>query len=461
MANHFRLFGRPLMADEVLPELSVTGTLEGYTSGAAYESRLQINNPVGRCTVEILASNLPSGASVRIDNLTKEVVVKWDAYEEVVATESKVPNGSFEDGDNGTWVKGPGWSIGTGSDYPTKDGVYSARFANLKTQGSDLVLPMVAAKVNDYIKVRAQIQQGASSEGNAGARVWLTFHDSTGKQIGDHPGTWVKSGKAGSWKESSAEGGAPAGTAGVMVRVAAYRSKENYPLWVDDITWNHKYSLGTTGTGDYSLSIQVVDSLNRVAYWAGTIQKAPDAQNLGFDPVTASSSALLTNNNRTLSSSSGEGVSLARTKTGVVNGSSDKRMVEFVLNSADLSVLFGYVSSNLALPNGRLAIETGNYSGAYRAASQQVWQNGTYLGTNGHEPQIGDVIGLCFNCEEKRMYFYSNGVLVDYLDTPDTGGPKLHFAMNANNVAGQQVTIRTTVEEFSHPISGYTGLDNT
>lgn len=274
MANHFRLYGRPLMADEVEADLSVTGELEGYTAGDAYESRLQINNSVGRCTVRVIESSLPPGAFVRVDNLTKEVVVKWAAYEEVVAEESLVPNGDFEDGDDGTWnLLGPGWSIGTGAGYAADSGVYSARFADVKTKGSDILLPAIPAKVNDYIKVTARVKQGASSSGNAGARVWLTYHDAAGLQIGDHPGNLITSGKDGAWGTSSAEGGAPANTAQVLVRLAAYRNKQNKPLWVDNVTWNHKYVLGQDDDSMYFLSIAVTDSLNRVAYWQGDIEE--------------------------------------------------------------------------------------------------------------------------------------------------------------------------------------------
>jgi hypothetical protein len=274
MANHFRLYGRPLMADEVEASLSVTGELEGYTAGDAYESRLQINNSIGKCTVRVIESTLPPGAFVRVDNITKEVVVKWAAYTEVVAEETMVPNGDFEDGDDGTWnLVGPGWSIGSGPDYSADSGSFSARFADVKTKGSDILLPFIPAKVNDYIKVNARVKQGASSSGNAGARVWLTYHDANLQQIGDHPGNLITSGKDGNWGTSSAEGGAPADTAYVLVRIAAYRNKQNKALWVDNVTWNHKYVLGQDNDEVYSLSIEVTDGLNRKAYWSGDIEE--------------------------------------------------------------------------------------------------------------------------------------------------------------------------------------------
>ncbi|QGH45073.1 tail fiber protein [Bacteriophage Titan-X] len=276
MANHFRLFGRPLMADEVAPALSVTGQLEGYTMGEAYESRLSINNSIGRCTVEVLESNLPPGAFVRVDNVNKEVVVKWAAFVKVEEEETIVPNGDFENGDDGTWAKGggnngEGWSIGTGADYDTYDGAYSARFADVKTGGSDLLLPIIPAKLNDYIRLQAQVQQGASSKGHAGARCSIIYRDSDGRELQRNLGNLVKSGSNGAWNVSVAEGGAPKDTVGVQVVLSAYRSKENKPLWVDAVTWNHKYTLGQDDDSDYSLYIKVTDGANRVAYWRGGI----------------------------------------------------------------------------------------------------------------------------------------------------------------------------------------------
>ena len=113
MANHLFLFHKTNIAGGQPPALSVTGELDTYNSTQAYESRLSINNAVGRCTVEIVSAFLPAGAFVRVDNITKEVVVKWAAYS-LEPGELGVANGDFEAGDSGDWEKGPGWSIGTG-----------------------------------------------------------------------------------------------------------------------------------------------------------------------------------------------------------------------------------------------------------------------------------------------------------------------------------------------------------
>lgn len=271
MANHFLLYGRPLMADEAEAALTITGVLHSYSPGEAYEGRLQINNSVGRCIVEIIEADLPPGATVRVDNLTKEVVVKWPAFVEVVEEETVLPNGSFEGGDDGTWALGPGWSIGSGSGYDTHDGTFSARFANVNTQGSDLRSPILQAKVNDYIRVKGYVQQGASSKGNAGARVSLSYHDKDGKELQINHGKYVSSGKKSNWHDTVAEGAAPKGTAGVMVRFTAFRKKQNHPLWVDNLTWDHKYQVGTLSDPTYYIRLRVTDSLNRQAEWAGFI----------------------------------------------------------------------------------------------------------------------------------------------------------------------------------------------
>jgi hypothetical protein len=272
MANHFRLFSRPLMADDTATVITITGVLEDYLVGEAYESRLDINNSIGRCTVEILGeSSLPPGAFVRVDNVTKEVVVKWAAHEEVEVARD-VPNGSFEDGDDGTWNKGSGWTIGTGAGYSPQSGTYSARFASVKTAGSELLGVPVPAKPGDRIRLVGQVQQGASSKGNAGAQVALVFSNLSGDTLRRKDGGMVSSGSGGAWGASVAEETAPAGTALVRAVVKAFRKSENKPLWVDSLRWDHTYTIGQNDDGGrYFLSIKVTDAENRAAHWSGWI----------------------------------------------------------------------------------------------------------------------------------------------------------------------------------------------
>lgn len=275
MANHMLLYSRPLSADDVVTTMTITGDLSNYVLAEAYESRLQVNNGVGRLTLEVVSQSLPAGASVRIDNITDEVVVKWEAFTEVEEPISLVPNGNFEAGDDGSWMYGPGgggqgWSIGTGSDYATYDGTHSARFANYKG-GSDINLLPLPAKVNDYIRAKAMVQQGGSSSGKAAASVHLYFLDATFGRLAHFAGNNVSSGSNGEWKASEVEGAAPAGTAFVQLSISAYRNKQNLPLWVDTVTWDHKYTMGQDEPEEYSLTVKVTDSENRVAYWSGTI----------------------------------------------------------------------------------------------------------------------------------------------------------------------------------------------
>lgn len=277
MANHFRLYSRPLMADASTTEMTVTGLLEGYVAGEAYESRLDINNSKGRCTVEILQSTLPSGATVRVDNVSKEVVVKWPAQEEVTGPR-EVPNGSFESGDDGTWVRGKagggaGWDIGSGAGFVAQSGTHSARFSGITTEASDLLGPVVPAKLNDRIRLVGQVQQGASAKGNAGARVSILYRDIEGNLLSRFDGNMVSSGSGGKWNASVAEGTAPLNTAGVQVAITAFRKRENKPLWVDSVTWDHRYAIGQNDDSTYFLRIRVRDAENRVAYWEGTIDE--------------------------------------------------------------------------------------------------------------------------------------------------------------------------------------------
>lgn len=269
---HNLLFDRPIGVDSALAPMTVTGSLANYTSGEAYSSFLTVNDRVGKCVVEVLESSLPPGTAVRIDNILGRVVVSWAAYVVVEDTTKLVPNGGFEAGNDGNWSLGQGWSIGTGTEYPTKTGVHSARFADVKTKGSNLVMVPLPARVNDVIKLTAQVRHGGSSSGNAGARVWLLYHDADGRELSNTPGSLVSSGKKDEWKETAVSAAAPQATATATAVVAAYRNKQNEALWVDDVSWNHAYVVGQKTEETYSLHIRVRDSLNRVAEWSGLIK---------------------------------------------------------------------------------------------------------------------------------------------------------------------------------------------
>src|SRR5690606_196343 len=272
MANHFRLYERPLMTDETQAELSVTGVLEGYVSGDAYEGRLQINNSIGRCTVEIVEANLPPGAAVRVDNITKEVVVKWDAFEEAAEESNSVPNGDFEEGDNGQWILGNGWSIEAGG---AETGTFSAVFQNFRGI-SNIESVRFPYTPGTPITGQCRFQQGASSENKLTGRALLIWCDINGNALPGGEGVsftggeLIRSGKNGEWKPATVTG-ASREAVKVAIGFSCNRRSQNRLARVDNFTWNHKYTVGTQGPGIFHLSIRVTDSENRVAFWDGVI----------------------------------------------------------------------------------------------------------------------------------------------------------------------------------------------
>lgn len=272
MANHFRLFSRPLAIDDVNPALQIVGVLDGYSPGSAYESRLDILNSIGKCRVEVLESTLPNGSKVFVDNVTKEVVVAWPAFEPEQPAEHPIPNGSFESGDDGSWLIEQGWSYANGVGNSYYDGGWSMRFSNFTGTSEIRSLP-IRATPGDNINLAMQVQQGASSPGNCGAAVFMRFRDANLTEVGYFQGNMVNRGAKGAWHESRTYNQAPAGTAWVEVGARAYRSRQNKPMWVDYFTWDHQYTLGQDTDEVYFLRIKVIDSLNREAFWSGTIEE--------------------------------------------------------------------------------------------------------------------------------------------------------------------------------------------
>lgn len=285
MANHFFTFDRPLIVDSVQAKLGITGLLPEYVIGSAYAGELDVINSVGRLKVEIVASHLPAGATVRADGIRKKIMVAWPAFKDELPVTKLVPNGGFEDGDNGVWEKQGGWSIEKNDPYNVESGLWSAKFHNIKTKGQSLISLPVPAKVNDRIKFNARIQQGASSKGNAGARCHLWFLDAAGNVLSSPSGPMVSSGSGGEWKNSGGEAAAPANTAYVRVVLAAYRNRQNKPLHVDNVTWDHAFRWGQNEYMDYWVELKLTDGLNRVAYWKGEIISESVFMTSGLYPV--------------------------------------------------------------------------------------------------------------------------------------------------------------------------------
>jgi len=269
MTSPLILFNRSLL-DRLsgLAPLNITGTLPEYAADVAYSNRLQINNAVGACTVEWLGGELPPGATVWVDNTTHEVVVEWPPYAVPSPTMTDVPNGDVGLGVAGMRL-GAGWSINTAG---VMTGPNSLQYDGAGS--STVVWPMVPCAPGTSVTATIDVKQGASSAGNVAARVALVFYDANRAQI---PGAWegniISNGAHGAIAASTVTAVSPPGTAYSAIAANATRKRQNKPLWVDTARWNLAYPTGTPGEEDFALSIRVLDSVGRVAYWSGTLSE--------------------------------------------------------------------------------------------------------------------------------------------------------------------------------------------
>lgn len=268
MTSPLILFNRS-SADRLagLPPLSVTGALPGYSFDVAYTGRLQINNAVGDCTVEILPdSQLPDGYSVWVDNATHEVVVQFPAYTPAPVY-VPVQNGGMEEGPAGVSC-GAGWKVGQYPGLGTITGLWSAAYTGAGQ--ASITWPRERVKKGDTITASIDIRQGASDAGAVGGSVVLYFYDMYGSLIGDFPGNGVWSGSGSSTAASNVTASAPA-DGYACVGASATRKRQNKPLYVDNARWNLVTTAGIAGDVDIFLHVRVRDSAGRTADWSGWI----------------------------------------------------------------------------------------------------------------------------------------------------------------------------------------------
>lgn len=257
------------------PPLGLSGSLMDYVSEVAYEDRLTISNEQGDCSVQILSStNLPNGATITVDNATDEVVIAWPAYQ-ILSLEGSLVNPGFEDGDT-DWVKGLGWEIGVQAVNQVYSGTQSAQYIEGHRGNSRLVSAHRRECVpGTVITASCQIQQGASSEGNAGGWIMVFFYDVNGVQLQEKKGNKVDEGSNSEWNQSTVTDTAPAGTAYALIGAEAFRKKQNRSLWFDAFAWNLAPAVdeyvGTNDTLDVTLSLRITDAAGRTADWTGTI----------------------------------------------------------------------------------------------------------------------------------------------------------------------------------------------
>ncbi|AHB12137.1 tail fiber protein [Xylella phage Paz] len=268
---HFRLFDRPLIVDDPLASMYIDGQYEDYNPGQAYEGRVQIHGAVGFAKVEVLSANLPPGYYVYVDNVTKEVVVRWSPYTPPTETFTLVENGDFSAGDNGAWTN-------TGADAPfviepDSGGNMSMKFKEGFGGGyySESVLAPIK-DINRQITATGRIAQGKSSKRKLWGGIVLAFHDANRNLLNYLESNWVNSG--GDYKDVKVVAAAADSKAKfVSVRIQFDRKGQNYPAWADDIKWDHSWTKGYNDDEQLSVTVRVTDSLNNTATHTGTIDE--------------------------------------------------------------------------------------------------------------------------------------------------------------------------------------------
>ncbi|QOI69545.1 tail fiber protein [Xanthomonas phage Xaa_vB_phi31] len=268
---HFRLFDRPLIVDGQLSSMYIDGQYDDYDPGEAYEGRVDIHGSVGRCTVEILSSNLPPGAYAYVDNVFKQVVVKWPKYTPPTETFSLLENGDFSEGDTGAWT-----NTGEGNPFviePDSDGKMSMKFKSGFGGGHYSESPLAPIKdINRQITATGRIAQGKSSKRKMWGGIVLVFHDKDRNYLNHLESNWVNSG--GGYKDVKVVAAASNVLAKfVSVRIHFERKGQNHPAWADDIKWDHVWTKGYDADEQLYVEVKVTDSLNNTAIHTGTIDE--------------------------------------------------------------------------------------------------------------------------------------------------------------------------------------------
>ncbi|KWS05174.1 Rhs-family protein [Lysobacter capsici AZ78] len=168
-------------------------------------------------------------------------------------------NGGFEHGDAG-WEKDNGWSIvnnDPGTGY--KGSKFSARFNLTASDARITYKAPVPVRAGERVTLSAAVQQGASSEGEAGAKVFLYWLDANGNRLS--PGTtlygsMIDSGSGGRWHTSSLTTLVPPGAAYMKIGGEAFRTGGNDPLWIDDFRWSFSVPNGDFIDGDTGWSVK-------------------------------------------------------------------------------------------------------------------------------------------------------------------------------------------------------------
>jgi hypothetical protein len=145
-------------------------------------------------------------------------------------------NGGFEEGNTG-WTSDAGFSIGEFGNGTHFQGTWSLQW-DLTGEGHSINNEATEVVPGQTINGSCQVQQGASSSGQAGARVEILWYDASDEFLSSSLGNMVNSTSNQNWKQSSVSAVAPAGAAFARFAVFAFRLGGGDELWVDNCTWD-------------------------------------------------------------------------------------------------------------------------------------------------------------------------------------------------------------------------------
>jgi hypothetical protein len=150
----------------------------------------------------------------------------------------QITNGDFELGNSG-WTLPSGFSIGQFGNGTHFDGTWSLQW-DLTSSGGARAINTNATEVvpGQVITAKGQVQQGASSSGQAGARIDIAWYDASDNLLSYSTGNLVDSTSSQNWKQSTCVGTAPAGAAFARFAVFAYRNSGSHKLWIDACSWD-------------------------------------------------------------------------------------------------------------------------------------------------------------------------------------------------------------------------------
>lgn len=279
-----RIFDKPLGFGVVYPPLRVVGILPDYVVGQAYEGRLDIIDNIGDCTVELLDNDLPPGATVAVDNLNMQVVVKWPAYSPPATEHPGIINWDFEAGDLTGWrdLRGGSWDVyvydrntpgAKDIPYMPPDGNHAARMEGVGRGDHTLESIPYPATPGQPVMATSLWYQGPSNKDNNNLWTAIVFYG-PGGQSQEVRGDRIHDRTNKRRHSSTVNTTTPAWAETKAVRLIAHRRNgRNRLINVDDVqTSGFMYPTGTPPTSDdFYLTVKVTDSANRVAYWTGII----------------------------------------------------------------------------------------------------------------------------------------------------------------------------------------------